>query len=231
MASVEDLPADLREQVVPAVALGSSAPRQKPGGGTFIGGKAREYAASPAAPPTPPEVPDDLKVGPAEEKKPAAPCPRCTKEMGEGANFCAACGLDLKRRRAADELGVAITDDEIDDYLFKGHIVKAVPLFGKHVATFKSVQAGEVDQADQITTKYFEEKKPTDLEWINYRSKVLISFGWMKLDGKPLGDSPEKRLAWIQNAGNHLVELAGKKLQLLNGAIAELLNGDLLRKS
>jgi len=232
MASIEDLPADLRGDLgPPRVALGIAAPREKPGGGTFIGGKAREYGANPPTPPVAPVVPEEAVKEKAEVPKIAEPCPRCEKVVGPDSNFCQNCGLDFKRRRSADQLGIEIAKDEIDDYLFKGFVVKAVNLFGEHIATFKSVQAGEIDQADELTAKYFEGKKPTDLEWLNYRSKCLISFGWLKLDGKPIGESPEKRLAWVQNAGSQLVDLVGKKFNLFNQCLTEVLNSDVIKNS
>lgn len=227
MATVEDLPADLRAKVGRAIA-----PTHGPTGRAFIGSGTNEYlgkapdggqSGNAASPPT-------SEQEPAKVESALKPCPRCKVSTIEDHNFCFNCGFDNKKRGAADTLGIKITDDDVQDYLFKGHIVKGVPFLEKHVLTFKTSQSKEVDEADELTEKHFADRRPSDLEWLNYRSKVLIAFGWMKLDGTSIGNSPKERLDYIQSHGSQLLELVGKKYKLFTDAVAEVLNGDTLGK-
>lgn len=228
MASVEDLPPDLRGRI----GTKSIAPLTGPSGRPFIGSATNEYKGLP--PVEGQRLSEAASPAPGfekEEKKDALkPCPRCKVSTIEDHNFCFNCGFDNKKRRAAAALGIEVTDDDVQDYLFKGHIVKAIPFMEKHTVTFKTSQSKEVDEADELTEKHFEGRKPSDIEWLNYRSKVLIAFGWMKLDGASIGGSPKERLEYIQGHGSQLLELVGRKYKLFTDAIAEVLNGDTLGK-
>lgn len=230
MASVEDLPSDLRGKVGMAKPI---APLTGPSGRPFIGSGTNEYKG---LPPGGDRLSDAELVQESEfSKTPKAKdelrtCPRCKVSTIEDHYFCSNCGYDNKKRPAAEALGIKVTDEDVQDYLFKGHIVKSVPLVGNHVLTFKTSQSREVDEADELTEKHFEGRRPSDIEWLNYRSKVLIAFGWMKLDGASIGGSPKERLEYIDGHGSQLLELVGKKYKLFTDAIAEVLSGDTLGK-
>lgn len=229
MASVEDLPADLRGRI------GSKAiaPLAGPSGRPFIGSGTNEYKG---LPPGGDRLADAAFVQgsefskASEAKSELKTCPRCKVSTVEDHNFCSNCGFDNKKRRPADTLGIEITDEDVQNYLFKGHIVKSVPLLGQHVLTFKTSQSQEVDEADELTEKHFEGRRPSDIEWLNYRSKVLIAFGWVKLDGAGIGNSAKERLEYIQGHGSQMLETVGRKYKLFQDAISEVLNGDTLGK-
>ena len=224
MASVEDLPPDLRGRI----GTKPIAPLTGPSGRPFIGSATTEYQgkapesdrlADAVSAPSQPKADKTLKT-----------CPRCKVSTIEDNNFCFNCGFDNKKQKACDALGIKITDEDVQDYLFKGHIVKSVPLVGDHVLTFKTSQSREVDEADELTEKHFKDRRPSDIEWLNYRSKILIAFGWMKLDGASIGGSAKERLEYIQGHGSQLLEMVGRKYKLFTDAIAEVLNGDTLGK-
>lgn len=222
MASVADLPEDLRAKVGRAIA-----PTHGPTGRAFIGSATKEYQGKG----------EELAEGKAPEGTASASppkelhvCPRCKVGTVEDQNFCPVCGLDNKRQRAADALGIKITDEDVQDYLFKGHIVKSIPLLDKHTLTFKTSQSREVDEADKLTEKHFDGRRPTDIEWLSYRSKVLVAFGWVKMNGASIGNTAAERLEYIDNHGSQLLELVAKKYKLFTDAIAEVLSGDTLGK-
>jgi hypothetical protein len=227
MPTMEDVPPDLR----PKIARAAPAPLVGPGGRRFIGSGTPEYPGANREPPAS-AAPEQKAEEPKETKEPdGTPCTRCKTPLLADTNFCQNCGLDLKRKRAGATLGIKITDEDIQNYLFKGFLAKEVELFEGHTVTFKSIQSKEIDDADVLTEQHFKDRRPTEIEWSNYRSKVLIAFGWAKLDGHSIGEKPSLRLEHINAQGSHMVELVGKKFTLFNTAISEVLNGEKLGES
>lgn len=224
MASVSDLPADLQAKVGRAIA-----PTHGPSGRAFIGSATKEYQGKAEEKGQAPGEAKGEVFAPAPPKE-MHTCPRCKVGTIEDQNFCPVCGLDNKKQRAADALGVKITDEDVQDYLFKGHIVKSVPFLEKHSLLFKTSQSREVDEADKLTEKHFEGRRPTDIEWLSYRSKILVAFGWVKMNGSSIGNTVAERLEYIDNHGSQLLEIVAKKYKLFTDAIAEVLNGDTLGK-
>jgi ribosomal protein L37E len=226
MPTVEDLPRDIRDRIPGIAQVPGVVPRERPDGKSFIGGKATEYSAPQAKPAERPVAPEEPV--PKEVK---TPCQRCGVETESKQSFCSACGLDFKRKRATEELGITIDKEMVEQYIFTGYLTAAVKLFGEHVATFKSLQSDDVEKADEIVRLHFKDADSTVTEWQNYRAKVLLAFGWAKLDGVTTGKDFEEKFAWIQKRGAHFVDLASKKYALLSQAISEVLNGDTLKNS
>lgn len=202
-------------------------PTENLAGKSFIGGKSKQFQGATRSVPEEvrmapaPDVPVKVEDVPEEDQE---RCSACDGLVEDAHLFCPTCGLDLTRKDVASALSIKLTDDDIGEYLFKGYLVKEVPLIKGKMATFKTLTPAEANAAEEAVTKLFKDRDATNAQLANVYAQVYLSYGWVKFDGASLGDTPESRKEFIDNkVGVHLVDMASKKWNLFNRAISAML--------
>ena len=141
------LPPDLRAQAEARTQTGNRG----------IGGAARENSAQSAARASAMGVSVE-EAAAAQQEKAEEPqktvdlteCPVCKKKPGKDDLFCAGCGQGLLQEKDPIKF-LAIkpfTDEDVDDYIFKGFILREIPILGKHKIILKSSQPKDLKAVD-----------------------------------------------------------------------------------
>lgn len=220
------LPPDIREQMKQKPA---AAPRG--GGSGGIGAGAPENATSARARAQALGVPDQ-----PEEAAVAAPpvvdelkaCPRCRVELDPEWNFCGKCGADLVRGGAAKYLGITFTEEDVQDYLFRGFVAREVKVFGKFAATMKSSQPSDVDEIDKyvMTGPWRKDAAGKDRQVSNFyleqiNTLCMTAACVQKFNGESIGATLDARMGWLMARGSALVDALGQRAILFNRAITD----------
>lgn len=220
------LPPDVREQMTP----------KRRGG---IGAAAAENAASARARDVAMgDVPEEPKEKPQEKKEDAPDlkvCPRrsCKQELDSDWSFCARCGTDLLRGGPGKRLGVEFTEEDVQDYLFKGYVVREIKVLGKHVVTLKSSQPKDLEEIDNYLmngdwTKDAEgnQRAISDFYLQQVNSLAVTAAAVQKIDGKPIGNTVVERLEWLKERGSAFVDLLSQRAVWFNQALTEYLKNE-----
>ena len=145
MANGMGLPPDIQEKMATSPGgvggVGSAAGENK------LAARFRQKALQPDAP-SEPALQAKPKEKDSENELTECPNMRCATKLESEWTFCAKCGANLLRRGAARQLGIELTEEDLEDYLFRGYILREIKILGKHAATFKSSQAKELREID-----------------------------------------------------------------------------------
>ena len=220
--TMANLPSDIRTQI--------DAQRARPAGG--IGGRALENTAAARARDSAMGIPapaaPEAAAKEAEKAEPVK-CPRCAVVMDDGDKFCAQCGVDVQREMHPEEkLGVTFAAEDVEDYLFKGFILKDIKFFGKHTLTVKTSQPKDLRAIDEFLmngSSYGKDdkKRVSDFYLKQLNFLCLTAIAVVKLDGQPLPDALDKRVAMLDEKGSAFVDKAGELVVLLNRAWTQYL--------
>ena len=64
----------------------------------------------------------------------------------------------------------------------------------------------------------------TQRQWQNIVALVNLSYGWVKFDGKILGETPKERYERLEKTiGTHLIDIASRKWSLFNRSVQQML--------
>jgi len=149
-------------------------------------------------------------------------CTRCSTVSSEEANFCHKCGKDLLLD-PMKKLGIEFTEEDLDQYLFKGYLVKEVKVVGRSLMVRSSLP----DDHKQITAYLMDEwnNKPVTQDfWENLRGAASISLCIVSFDGKEIGENVSERVDWMLKIGSALHDMVTQKVVLFNRAITEWLS-------
>ena len=202
-------------------------PTENPAGRSFIGGKSKEFQAAKrvSEKPTmaaPPDVPGKTEDGEPETE--GMLCTACESTVLEEHIFCPTCGLEQGRKDVIKALGIELTEEDLGEYIFKGYLVKDIPLTHGKMETFKTLLPVEANACEDAITDRFKDRDATNTQWTNVYAQMYLSYGWIRFDGNSLGETPEKRRDFIDKSiGVHLLDIASKKWSLFNRAIAVML--------
>lgn len=154
-------------------------------------------------------------------------CTRCGNPTTEAQNYCARCGADLMRGDFAARLGVKFTDEDIEDYVFRGYVMRDVSVYGKHTVTVKSSQPSEGKDIDDhhMNGAWRKEKdgsprNVSELMSREQRQLALTATLVVKFDGKSIGDNFQTRLKWLEDHGSAFVDLLSQKAIWFNRALS-----------
>lgn len=221
------------QKVMPGVVNANpGTPTQLPNGKHFIGGRSPQFgnkAVSSQVPNAYENNEQKQEVRPEPESDPEKSadelqCIACGSDVKSSDAYCSSCGADQNRGDLSAALGVKLGEDDLSEYLFKGYLVKEVPLIKGHKALFKTLTPVESNKVEETVLSLFKDKDPTNDQWMNTRVISYLSYGWIKFDGTSLGETPEDRMEHLnKSVGVHLVDLASKKWNLLNRAVSSML--------
>ena len=192
-------------------------------GRSFIGGRAREFAPG-LSPRQPKEDQGPEEKTEETSEKELLTCPACEEALHEADIYCRKCGIELGRKDVIKALGIEFTEEDISSYLFKGYLVKEIEIIKGKMATFKTLTAEEGQKVEEEVMAHFREKDATNNQWANIHAILHLSYGWYKFDDVPIVEDAAKRKDHILKAmGVHLVDMAAKKYNLFNRAVAAML--------
>jgi hypothetical protein len=210
------LPPDLRKQAEARPALHRG-----------IGGAARENAAQAAAraqafgQPSPTAADED-KVEPDDEPKAKLEqCPGCRAALDDEWNFCAKCGRDLVGDRDPVKwlsIKPFVTED-VEEWLFKGYIVRDLPIVGEHKIRVKSSQPRDLKEVDAyfLNGEYKDKPLSQDL-YKQLHTMATVAASVSSLDDKSIGDKLGERMAWLEERGSAFVDMVTYRVAVFNRA-------------
>jgi len=169
------------------------------------------------------------KAAPKEAPAPPAPEPEKTAEPGvEAKSVDAAPVVDDNSDREKlqktvqfweEQLEVKITPRDVQDYIFKGRLVKDgifiaafhddkdPEKFKDFKVTFQSHTPADLDEIDEKMAAYREKGKFTADGLENEKSLRMLSHVLLSADGRSLGKTADERYKNIKNLGGGLVAL------------------------
>lgn len=218
------LPPDIREQVErkqgesPARGIGSRAPEN-----------AKDFGSGGAAPE---QVGRESNSTDSEGEKAQKVCPNsiCSKETDSEWSFCSKCGTDLITGGAERKLGIKLEEKDLQDYIFKGYVVKDLKVLGQHSLTVRSSQTSDLKEIDDyiINGKWNkdsegDEKQVSDFMLRQMNALCLTAMAIQKFDGSSIGDGLEHKVEWLEERGSALVDIFATRVTLFNKAITEYL--------
>lgn len=238
MSTASDLPPDIQKKL--------DASRRGPAGG--IGARAAENSQAARARAVAMGEPVDDQESVADAIKAAAhpetlddppleACPRCSAKADEQSNFCNKCGMDLMRGDFGARIGVEFDEKDIEDYVFRGFVMRDLKIYGNHTITVKSSQPTDSRDVDdhQMNGDWRKEKdgktpKPTsDFMIRDQYNLALTATLVLKFDGKSIGDTVKDRIKWLESHGSALVDTLAKRAIWFNRALtAHLQKADVL---
>lgn len=224
------LPPDIREQMEKS---NQRKPETSVGG---IGGRSQENASTAHQRNVAMgrEEQDESLVNPnvpiKAKEEPIATCANvlCNSDLEIGWTFCPKCGGDVSKPDAAKQIGIEIGDADLQDYLFKGYVVKDLKLLGSHTVTLRSSQAKDLKEIDDLIVNgdWLKDGKGNERQVSDYMLRqmnalCLTAMSVQKVDNKSIGESLEDRVAWLEERGSAFVDMLAERVRLFNISITE----------
>jgi hypothetical protein len=127
------------------------------------------------------------------------------------------------------ELGVSISDSDVDSYLFKGYVEKEIDVIAKKskVIIKTLVVRERLEVESELSKKSTENPSITNQAYEHYRSIFIMSKAMIAFNGKPIGDN---KITFIESLGEVLFELLTVKYNKLTQLIALVIREDVIKK-
>jgi len=155
----------------------------------------------------------------------------CRATVPAEASFCAKCGFDQLRGGLTKKLGIGeFTEEDVQDYIFRGYVVRDLKLMGKHMVTLRSSQARDLKEIDAFImngewtkTSDGKDKQISEFFLRQMNAMSLTAMSIQKMDGKSIGESLADRVRWLEERGSALVDMLAQKVSLFNQALTDYL--------
>lgn len=166
------------------------------------------------------------------EKDKVTTCPNtlCNNKLESSWKFCPRCGDDVGADGAAGKIGIKLDESDLQDYLFKGYVVRDLKILGKHTMTTRSSQAKDLKEIDDhiINGDWQKDEKGAERQVSDFMLRqmnalCLTAMAVQKIDGKSIGEDLETRVAWLEERGSAFVDMLATRVTLFNRAITEYL--------
>lgn len=202
------LPPDIQEQLSKRRGVGAAAP---------------ENTKRSAEPPA-----QETKPAPEPESKLECKNNACQQVLAADSMFCHRCGHDQMRGELTKKLGIEpFSEEDVQDYVFRGYVVREIKVMGKHTITVRSSQAKDLKEIDNFimngswSKTEGKERGISDFFLRQMNALALTAMGVQKIDGQSIGNSLEDRVRWLEERGAAFVDLIAQKTSLFNQALIE----------
>jgi hypothetical protein len=156
----------------------------------------------------------------------------CNAPVLPSAAYCSKCGFDQMRGGLIKKLGLApFTEDDVQDYIFRGTVVRDLKILGKHTVTLRSSQAKDLREIDMyIMTGAWsrdadgKERQISEFFLRQMNALCMTAMSIQKVDGQSIGQALEDRMKWLEERGSAFVDLLAQKVSLFNQALTDHLN-------
>lgn len=216
MSNGSILPPDIQEQM-------AKKPRSVLPG---IGSAAPENAAPRRAAPEP-----EAATPAAKEEEADTTCKStfCNATVSPDAAFCSRCGFDQMRGGLIKKLGIEpFTDEDVQDYVFKGYVVRDVMILGRYKATMRSSQAKDLKEIDSYIMNGSwsksddgKERQVSDFFLRQMNALCVTAMSVQKIDGQSIGNTLSERMTWLEERGSAFVDILAQKTSLFNQALTD----------
>jgi hypothetical protein len=187
------------------------------------------------------EEPPPKEAEVEEEETDLENCPsrHCSAKLDKEWMFCARCGADLVQKNFAKKLDIDFSEDDVQDYLFKGYVMKTIKVFGKNSALMKTSQPKDLGDIDDfiMNGKWAKnddgsDRNVTDFYFRQMNTLALAAVSVLKVNGEDIGTTVAEKVDWLNSRGSFFIDKLTLKVQLYNKAITEHLEkGDTLSGS
>lgn len=148
-------------------------------------------------------------------------CAGCRAALDTEWNFCAKCGRDLVADRdPVTWLGIKpFCDEEVQEWLFRGYIVRDLTVLGTHKIRVKTSQPADAKEVDKYFLKgeYKDEPLSQDLfRQLHMMASVAVSL--YSFDDKSIGEKLGDRMTWLEGRGSPFVDMVTHRVALFNRA-------------
>lgn len=148
-------------------------------------------------------------------------CPGCRASLDNEWNYCAKCGRDLvSDRDPIMWLGIkSFVGDDVEEWLFKGYIVRDLPIVGDHKIRVKSSQARDLKEVDAyfLSGEYKDKPLSQDL-YKQLHTMATVATSVFSLDGKSIGDKLSDKMTWLEERGSAFVDMVTYRVAVFNRA-------------
>lgn len=216
------VPPDIQEQLDKQRAR---TPVPPPGG---IGSAAPENNGRRASRTEPEPVPSTT---PQEADKEDLTCKStfCRATVASEAAYCSKCGFDQLRGGLTKKLGIdPFTEEDVQDYVFRGYVVRDIKVIGKHSVTLRSSQARDLKEIDSFImngewtkTTDGKDKQVSEFFLRQMNAMSLTAMSIQKVDGQSIGATLVERVKWLEERGSAFVDLLAQKVSMFNQALTE----------
>lgn len=156
----------------------------------------------------------------------------CSAHVAADAAFCSKCGFDQMRGGLIKKLGIApFSEEDIQDYVFRGYVVRDLKVLGKHTVTLRSSQAKDLKEIDTyIMTGAWskgidgKERQISEFFLRQMNALCMTAMSIQKIDGQSIGETLEARMKWLEERGSAFVDLLAQKVSFFNQALTDHLN-------
>lgn len=176
----------------------------------------------------PEEAVEKSEPEPEVETNPKCTNEICKKPVKDDWNFCPFCKTDLLKGGAIKRLGIEFTEEDVEEYIFKGCIFKEINFLGKRKATVKTSQSEDFDAIDDyiMNGSWAKNEDGSDRTISDFYTRQMNAICMtasclMKISGESIGDTLPDRVAWLQQKGATLVDILTMKTNLFNQAFSE----------
>jgi len=166
------------------------------------------------------EPPKEVRAD-VETKNTIEECPVCHAKVSEENNFCAKCGRNLLTS-ARDRLHLKFADEDLDQYIFRGHVSRTLKVLGRDLVVRSSLSDDHRVISEYLINEW-QDKSVTQDFWDNLRGTAAISMAIESFDGKSIGTSVEERVKWMLARGASFSDMVTNQVVLYNRAVTEWL--------
>lgn len=107
------------------------------------------------------------------------------------------------------ELEISLSTEDLKNYILKGRISKEVCIVNGVVkGTLQSLKIDDLQAIDIRMAQVRDKGQYTVKGLENEEAIIALSYAWTHADGKPLGDTPDKRETVIRKMGSLFIERA-----------------------
>lgn len=158
---------------------------------------------------------DEKNATGAATEAPAPPsviteCPACGAAVEPSDHHCHACGWRLAENRALD-----ITDEELEDYLFKGYVQREFTHFkGKIRYVIRTLQTGDYNKVQRHMGDYVGNRRTVSADIQNESRLVTMAHSLVSWMGKPVQTIEESR-DHLEAQGEGIFELMQDRFNAL----------------
>jgi hypothetical protein len=145
--------------------------------------------------------------------------------------------LALAKKEWENHIESSITEDDIQNYIFKGRLIKEniyIASFGavKLRGTFVTLTPNDTLELESKLNEFRSSEKFNSDALEHMRTLRILSYSWVKANGTSIGDTSDERFKRISDMGAHVVDAAAESWRNLNFLLKLALKEDkLIKKS
>ena len=141
-------------------------------------------------------------------------CEYCGAELVKDAYYCHKCGGQIPDVSMEKILGIELTDDDIESYIFRGFVEKDIEINPKLKVTIKTLTQKELAETSLEADEALRMKNPSDETYAAFKNSLDIKKALVAINGSSAPEEIGVELAAIiLNKASMLQKLVLEALQ------------------